>query len=106
MLEKASESSCPAIWRTRCRTTRSRSPCHGHTQGALVGARAVFTYLSISVVPIAQLSRTTSDALIGRMADTEMDVDPPATSTGKTVDKGDAKKRFEVKKVRALYLDP
>lgn len=40
------------------------------------------------------------------MADTEMDVDPPAMSTSKAVDKADAKKRFEVKKVRALCLDP
>ena len=40
------------------------------------------------------------------MADTEMDVDPPAMSTSKAVDKADAKKRFEVKKVRALSLDP
>ncbi|EPS93304.1 hypothetical protein FOMPIDRAFT_1026580 [Fomitopsis schrenkii] len=38
------------------------------------------------------------------MADTEMDVDPPATSTGKAVDKGDAKKRFEVKKWNAVSL--
>ena len=38
------------------------------------------------------------------MADADMDVDPPATSTGKVVDKGDAKKRFEVKKVRTMSL--
>ena len=36
----------------------------------------------------------------------EMDVDVPAPSAGKAVDRSDAKKRFEVKKVRALSPDP
>lgn len=40
------------------------------------------------------------------MADNEMDVDVPAPSAGKAVDRSDAKKRFEVKKVRALSPGP
>lgn len=68
-------------------------------------AHAVAVAFTFVVFLASQISRTTSHALRDSMADTEMDVDPPATSTGKAVDKGDAKKRFEVKKVRALSLD-